>query len=140
MSADAGKNSDDKPKPPKNLSEIDPSEPESHDSGQNTPEPRRRSSSYASSAQTDSDSKSSNSDLGERSPTGSKSAALILFAIAADTTWRMFVPTLGGTALGLWADNVYHTEPWSAIGGLGLGIIITAVLIKQQYKKANDSV
>ena len=67
-----------------------------------------------------------------------QSAALILFMIAADTTWRMFVPTLGGTILGLWLDSLLHTEPWCAVGGLAIGIIITAVLIRQQYKKANE--
>lgn len=67
-----------------------------------------------------------------------KSAALILFMIAADTTWRMFIPTLGGTLLGLWLDSVMKTEPWFAVGGLALGIIITAFLIRQLYKKAND--
>jgi len=60
--------------------------------------------------------------------------------IAADTTWRMFVPTLGGTALGLWADNVWHTEPWCGIAGLAIGIVITFFLVKQQYKKANEDV
>jgi F0F1-type ATP synthase assembly protein I len=69
-----------------------------------------------------------------------KSTAIILFYIAADTTWRMFVPTLGGTILGLWADSVWHTEPWWSIAGLTVGIIVTALLIKQQYNKANDNV
>ena len=67
-----------------------------------------------------------------------KPAALILFTVAADTTWRMFVPTLGGTLIGLWLDSQYDTEPWFGIGGLALGIVITTVLIRQQYKKANE--
>ena len=67
-----------------------------------------------------------------------KSAALILFMIAADTTWRMFVPTLGGTLLGLWLDKMFNAEPWYSIGGLAIGIIITAFLIRQQYKKADE--
>lgn len=66
-----------------------------------------------------------------------KSAALILFMVAADTTWRMFVPTLGGTALGLWGDSVWHTTPWAGVGGLAIGIVITSLLVRQQYKKAN---
>jgi F0F1-type ATP synthase assembly protein I len=61
-----------------------------------------------------------------------KSAAILLFATAADTTWRMFVPTLGGTLIGLWLDGTYHTEPWYSIGGLIMGIIITALLVRQQ--------
>lgn len=59
-----------------------------------------------------------------------------MFTIAADTTWRMFVPTLGGTLIGLWIDSMNNTEPWFGIGGLAIGIIITAVLIRQQYKQS----
>jgi F0F1-type ATP synthase assembly protein I len=69
-----------------------------------------------------------------------KSTALILFSTAADTTWRMFVPTLGGTLIGLWLDGQYKTEPWCGIGGLAIGIVITALLVKQQYKKASDQI
>lgn len=68
-----------------------------------------------------------------------KSAAIILFTIAADTTWRMFVPTLGGTLLGLWIDSMNNTEPWFGIGGLAIGIVITAFLIRQQYKQSSEN-
>jgi len=59
---------------------------------------------------------------------------------AADTTWRMFVPTLGGTAIGLWLDNQFNTDPWCGIGGLAVGIAVTAFLIRQQYKKVDTNV
>lgn len=67
--------------------------------------------------------------------TKGQSAAIILFMTAVDTTWRMFVPTLGGTVFGLWLDSQLDSEPWCAITGLALGTIITAVLIRQQYKE-----
>lgn len=67
-----------------------------------------------------------------------KSAALILFATAADTTWRMFVPTLGGTLLGLWLDSINKTEPLYGISGLAIGIVITALLVRQQYKQTSE--
>jgi F0F1-type ATP synthase assembly protein I len=67
-----------------------------------------------------------------------KSAALILFAIAADTTWRMFVPTLGGTLIGLWLDSLNKTEPLYGVIGLGIGIIITTFLVRQQYKQSDE--
>ena len=67
-----------------------------------------------------------------------QNAAFILFSIAADTTWRMFIPTLGGTLIGLWLDGIYGTEPWCGIGGLAIGIVITAFLIRQQYKQGNS--
>ncbi len=67
-----------------------------------------------------------------------KSAVVLLFMIAADTTWRMFVPTLGGALLGLWIDSMADTEPWYAVGGLAVGIVVTTLLVRQQYKKANE--
>ena len=69
-----------------------------------------------------------------------KTTALILLATAADTTWRMFVPTLGGTFVGLWADGAWHISPWGGIGGLMIGIVITALLIRQQYKEVDKDV
>ena len=73
------------------------------------------------------------SDVKSENPT-----AFILLSTAADTTWRMFVPTLGGTLLGLWIDGQYGTEPWYGIGGLVIGIILTAVLVRQQYRQVSE--
>ncbi|USN96189.1 MAG: AtpZ/AtpI family protein [Candidatus Nomurabacteria bacterium] len=69
-----------------------------------------------------------------------KSTVILLFATAADTTWRMFLPTLGGTGIGLWLDGQFKTEPWYGIGGLTIGIVVTAFLIRQQYVKAAKDV
>lgn len=66
-----------------------------------------------------------------------KQTAFILLSTAADTTWRMFVPTLGGTLLGLWIDGQNKTEPIYGIVGLFIGVIITAMLIRQQYRQTN---
>lgn len=65
-----------------------------------------------------------------------KSTVILLFNIVADTTWRMFAPTFGGTILGLWAESVWHVAPWGGIVGLGIGIIITVFLVRQLYKDA----
>lgn len=67
-------------------------------------------------------------------------SAVILLVTAADTTWRMFVPTLGGTVFGLWLDGQLNSEPWFSISGLALGTLLTALLIHQQYKKVNENV
>lgn len=77
-----------------------------------------------------------NSD-NKKSPS-EKSVVLILFNIVADTTWRMFVPTFGGTALGLWADAQWDISPWGGITGLAIGILVTALLVRQLYKKAYE--
>jgi hypothetical protein len=81
----------------------------------------------------------------EDTPTGSPkppepgSTVILLLATIGDTTWRMFVPTLGGTGLGLWADSQWHTQPWLSITGLGVGIVITVFLMIDQFKKVNKS-
>jgi len=68
-----------------------------------------------------------------------KSMAILLFATAADTTWRMFVPTLGGSLIGLWIDDIAGTEPIFAVGGLVVGVVITILLVRQQYKQVEES-
>ncbi|MEP6710245.1 MAG: AtpZ/AtpI family protein [Candidatus Saccharibacteria bacterium] len=67
-----------------------------------------------------------------------QSTVILLLGDIADTTWRMFVPPLVGAVLGWWADNSWHTTPWLALTGLGIGIIICALLVKQQFKKVKN--
>ena len=71
-------------------------------------------------------------------PPKNSSTVLLLLGTIADTTWRMFVPTLGGTAIGLWADSQTDTTPWLGLGGLLVGILITAALMRQQFRKVNS--
>lgn len=63
-----------------------------------------------------------------------KSTAVLLFTIAADTTWRMFVPIIGGTVLGVWGDRSYGSKPWLTIAGIIIGIIVAGYLVRQQLK------
>lgn len=63
------------------------------------------------------------------------STVILLLGIAGDTTWRMFVPVIGGTALGVWGDRSFETKPWLTICGLTIGVIIAALLVRQQFKK-----
>lgn len=64
-----------------------------------------------------------------------KSTVVLLFMIAADTTWRMFVPVIGGTILGVWADNVFASKPIATIVGVTVGVVIAALLVRQQMRK-----
>jgi len=75
----------------------------------------------------------------DKTPTD-KSAVILLFTIAADTTWRMFVPIIGGTILGVWADNTMASKPLWTIVGIAAGIVIAALLVRQQMnrKLTND--
>jgi hypothetical protein len=51
-----------------------------------------------------------------------------------DTSTRLFVPSVGGTVLGLWADNAWDTKPWFTLIGVTLGTAIAFLLIYIQLK------
>lgn len=59
--------------------------------------------------------------------------ARTLLASAADTTWRMFVPTIGFTMLGVWLDQQWHTKPWLMFVGIALGFVFACLLVRRQY-------
>lgn len=82
---------------------------------------------------------SSSSNKGDKPPTPpDRSTVILLLADIADTTWRMFVPTLMLTALGLWADNKYNTGPWLSLAGVLTGCVIAALLVKKQFKRIKE--
>lgn len=51
-----------------------------------------------------------------------------------DTSTRLFVPSVGGTVLGLWADNSWGTKPWLTLVGVTVGTIIAFLLVYLQLK------
>jgi hypothetical protein len=63
-----------------------------------------------------------------------KSPASVLILTIADTTWRMFVPTVGGLLLGRMADEHWLLSPFGMIAGVVIGAVVTAVLIKRQLE------
>ena len=67
--------------------------------------------------------------------TPSRSDALYIIASMADTTWRMFVPTIGLLLVGNALDEHFRTKPWLLLVGAGLGACIAALLVKQQLNK-----
>ena len=60
------------------------------------------------------------------------SAPIVVFVTTLDTTWRMFVPTLGGTFAGIGLDKLLNRAPIGVISCLVLGIILSIVLISRQ--------
>jgi F0F1-type ATP synthase assembly protein I len=60
------------------------------------------------------------------------SAPMVLVVTALDTTWRMFLPTLGGTFGGIWIDSWLQTKPIATIICVTLGTILSFVLIIRQ--------
>ncbi|CAN5392953.1 hypothetical protein BH10PAT4_BH10PAT4_1580 [soil metagenome] len=68
------------------------------------------------------------------SPTSTSSAAILLLLTIADTTWRAFVPTIGGTFLGLYLDSLFKTAPIITTIAIIVGILISALLITLQLR------
>jgi F0F1-type ATP synthase assembly protein I len=78
-------------------------------------------------------------DDGEKTPPPSKKMVILVFSTVGDTTWRLFIPTIGGTLLGLWADKSWGTTPWLMILGIVLGSAAAVALVRAQLKKVNNT-
>lgn len=77
------------------------------------------------------------SDSKDKTPTPRQAfAVILLLGDIADTTWRMFVPTVGGMSAGYFADQVYGTKPWLFVAGLVLGTVVAGLLVTLQLKKS----
>lgn len=64
--------------------------------------------------------------------TGKKSeadASVLMAKTIAGTTWRMFVPAIGFTLVGLAADYCYGTKPWLMVSGVALGFAVSFGLV-----------
>ena len=70
-----------------------------------------------------------------------QSTVILLLKDTGDTTWRMFVPSIGMTLLGVWLDTVFTTKPWLMIIGIIVGFAFAILLVKKQMdtiKKRRD--
>ena len=70
----------------------------------------------------------------EKSLPPKQSTVLLLLTIA-DTTWRLFIPTIGFTIVGLLADKQLGTKPWIMIAAIALGAATAYLLVRSQIKK-----
>ena len=70
-------------------------------------------------------------------PPKSSSTVILMAGTIADTTWRMFVPTVGFTLGGLLLDKMWSTTPWIMIAGIVLGVVIAILLVRMQIKKVS---
>lgn len=70
-----------------------------------------------------------------------KSTVILLLKDTGDTTWRMAVPTIGMTLLGVWADQSFSTKPWLMMIGIVVGFVFAILLVMKQLdviKKRRD--
>ena len=66
---------------------------------------------------------------------GDSGAMMILARTMIGTMWRMFLPTIGLTLLGLWLDNVSGMEMRWLLAGIISGAIISVILVALQIAK-----
>lgn len=66
-----------------------------------------------------------------------RSQTAILLSTMADTSWRMFVPTIGLLLLGRWLDTWLGTTPIALLIGLGLGVAASIWLITKLIKEVS---
>lgn len=75
-----------------------------------------------------------------KSPKSKKgSSAMVIISTIGDTTWRMFIPSIGCTILGVMADRQFDTKPWFTITGVSIGVIIAAYLVHKQIVKVQKN-
>ena len=67
--------------------------------------------------------------------TGDSGAMMILARTMIGTMWRMFLPTIGLTLLGLWLDNVSGVKMIWLLAGVISGAIISLILVALQIAK-----
>ena len=67
--------------------------------------------------------------------TGDSGVMMILARTMIGTMWRMFLPTIGLTLLGLWLDNVSGTKMRWLLAGIISGAIISVILVVLQIAK-----
>lgn len=67
--------------------------------------------------------------------TGDSGAMMILARTMIGTMWRMFLPTIGLTLLGLWLDNVSGMKMRWSLAGIISGAIISVILVALQIAK-----
>lgn len=67
--------------------------------------------------------------------TGDSGAMMILARTMIGTMWRMFLPTIGLTLLGLWLDNVSGMKMRWLLAGIIFGAIISVILVVLQIAK-----
>lgn len=64
-------------------------------------------------------------------------AAILLLVTMADTTWRMFLPTIGSLLFGMWMDQTLKTKIIFTLIFTILGFALGMYLVVRQLKRVN---
>jgi hypothetical protein len=64
---------------------------------------------------------------------------VILLLTFLDTTWRAFVPTIGGTIAGIALDNATGRAPLFTTAFIIIGFALSALLITLQIRRVRKS-
>jgi F0F1-type ATP synthase assembly protein I len=76
-----------------------------------------------------------NAEKPPKPPSDSTENQMLIIGTFLDTTWRMFVPILVCTLIGYGVDKMQNTLPTGVLVGMVIGIILSIMLVYQQYKK-----
>jgi len=71
-------------------------------------------------------------------PISKKKVGVIFLGTFIDTTWRMFVPTIGMMLIGLWIDNLLNIKFVFMSVMLLAGCGLSYLLIRQQLKNLKE--
>lgn len=75
---------------------------------------------------------------GDKSTPPNRSPVLMLLGDIGDTTWRMFVPSIGLALLGWYADSQFGTKPWMLLVGIAIGAALAYVLVRNQINRIKE--
>lgn len=78
--------------------------------------------------------KSSRTTEGSSKKQSSMTASTLIIMTALDTTWRAFIPTLGGLFLGIGLDQLFNSAPAAVIICLATGTALSVFLIAKQLR------
>ena len=73
--------------------------------------------------------------LPQNSPTPVKSAAILMLLTILDTTWRAFVPVIGGTFVGIGLDKATNNVPIFTTIFIITGFVTSGLLVALQIRQ-----
>lgn len=68
-------------------------------------------------------------------PNSSTGSTMLIVGTFLDTTWRMFIPILLFSLGGYAVDKSFDAMPVATIAGICIGMVLSGVLVYQQYMK-----